>query len=275
MIEGTTEQRHALVDAQEGTGAAGSLILPSNAKRSADSPDGSKAKSENRAQEEGEGPDFEKSGDGCPNRAGLIFINVDTGDVVPGRCGRNRCSYCVQGNARRRAKAIAFVKPTRSVLLTHVGEDWQTVRARVSRLVYDLRKELGSFEMVWHVEPNPSGDGQHHVHAWQRGKRFIPYEMLRDLADYRGMGRVVSVNAIKNASRASQYGLKGLGYGMKGVFADSARSEYLKANGGRLTHQTGGFFNIEGEKAGVRDVERAAGGADEDARWIAAWEWAQ
>ncbi len=223
----------------------------------------------NRSPENAPEPDLEKSGEGCPNTRGMIFVNLETGVIVPARCRRNSCAYCVRGNARQRARAIALAKPDRAILLTQAGDSWQLVRSRMYRAKYELQKELGkSFEWVYHVEPNPKGTG-HHVHAWERGA-FIPQEMLSRVADGAGFGPFARINKIRSVEDAANYGLKGLGYGLKGVAAVESRSAYLIANGKRLTHQSRGFFvDSEGQSVGVRDAERAAArhGQEETGTW--------
>lgn len=214
-------------------------------------------------------PDLEASGEGCPSARGLVFLDKLTGEYFPARCKRNGCGYCVQGNARRRARAIALAAPERAILLTQVGNDWPTVQNRMNVFKYRLQRELGrSFDWVYHVEPNPEGTG-HHSHAWERGA-YLPQEAIARIADGVGMGGVAFINRIRNATKTSHYGLKGLGYGMKGVKAEESRVAYMKANGGRLTHQSRGFFvDSDGQSVGVREAERAASGAgQEPGRWL-------
>lgn len=213
--------------------------------------------------------DEKPTGEGCPNTRGMIFVNDVTGVVIPARCRRNACAYCIHGNARQRARAIANSKPERAILLTQAGDDWQAVRARMKDLKYDLQCQLdASFEWVYHVEPNPKGTG-HHVHAWQRGA-FIPQRQLSALADNAGFGPFARINKIRSVLDASNYGLKGLGYGLKGAIAIETRAAYLTANGKRLTHQSREFFlDSDGKPAPVRDSERAAAstGQEEIGTW--------
>lgn len=185
------------------------------------------------------------------------LLNLETGETRPTRCGRLGCDFCVRANARRRAGAIKHAAPQRAILLTQVGDDWDTVRARVNRIRYDIAAAVGPFEWVWHVEPNPAGTG-HHVHAWQHGN-FVPQVTLASVARRRGCGGVVFVNRIRSTAGAATYGLKGMGYGLKGVDQD-APDLYLSTNGKRLTHQSRGFFRdgASGEKLAVRAAERAA-----------------
>jgi hypothetical protein len=195
---------------------------------------------------------------GCPNMAGRSFLNLDTGQIVPARCTRLRCSHCLRVNARRRAMAISLGAPERAILLTQVGNDWQTVRQRMKKLRHDLSLEVGPFQWVWHVEPNPKGTG-HHVHAWQHSA-YLPQKLLSDRADGVGMGGLARINKIRSLAAAGSYGLKGITYGLKGVEAEDQGLGYLVDNGWRLTHQSRGYFRDGrgGERVAVKDAERLA-----------------
>lgn len=185
------------------------------------------------------------------------MVNTVTGEVAPWRCKRNSCTYCLRLNAKRRSAAIGLATPERAILLTQVGENWTTVRDRMKKLRHDLAQEVDAFEWVWHLEPNPKGTG-HHVHAWQHGS-FVPQPLLSRLAERRGMGTFARINRVRSTAGASRYGLKGLGYGLKGVQADDAGSTYLRENGGRLTHQSRGFFRSpDGARLPVRVAEKVA-----------------
>lgn len=205
---------------------------------------------------------------GCGNMRGRAFLNLDTGQVVPARCGRLRCPYCLRVNARRRALAISLARPERAILLTQVGNDWQTIRDRVRKLRYALKSEVGSFEWVYHVETNPKLTG-HHVHAWQRGC-YISQELLSSKAKSRGCGGVAYINRVRSTVGAGRYGLKGISYGLKGVEAQDEGDQYLQDNGWRLTHQSRGFFRVGGLPVPVRDAERSALGMTEEGmkRWV-------
>jgi hypothetical protein len=207
---------------------------------------------------------------GCPNMVGQMMLSLSTGALVPARCGRLACAYCLRVNARRRALAIGFVQPERSITFTQVGDSWTTVRDRMNRLSYGIRKEVGPSEWVWHIEQNPRGTGQH-VHAWQKGS-YVPQRLLSEMAVTQGMGRVVDISRIRNAKRAAGYGLKGISYGLKEVEAQDEGRAYLGANGYRLTHQSRGFFTSpDGEKLGARGAERAAYAADDTGKDQGPW----
>jgi hypothetical protein len=200
----------------------------------------------------------------CPRKRGWRMRNVDTGETFPARCGANSCSWCLPLNARERGWAIAYAVPERSVLLTQVGDSWQTVRMRMGRLRHELEKELGHVEWVWHVEPNPRGTG-HHVHAWQHGD-FLPQRDLSRMARRRGMGEVVRISRVRSPlglGGSLSYGMKlaGLDYGMKTVSGLGEQAAiYLEANGKRLHHHSRGFWrHPTGEQIkGVKNAVKAA-----------------
>ena len=164
--------------------------------------------------------------------------------------------------------AISISEPKRAILLTQVGNDWQTVRQRMFHLRHELVSAVGPFEWTWHVEPNPLGTG-HHAHAWQHGS-FVPQALLSAKADRVGMGGFARVNAIRSQVGAGQYGLKGISYGLKGAEADDEGMGYLVDNGWRLTHQSRGYYRVDGERASVKNAERSAVGGLSAApgRWV-------
>jgi hypothetical protein len=123
----------------------------------------------------------------------------------------------------------------------------------MSRLVYDLRATGLAIDWCWTVEPNPRGTG-HHVHAWQRGD-FVPQRQLSRMADRRGMGSRVDLRRWHQGhADGAGYALKGITYGVKGAAQDGGAARFLRANGGRLTHQTRAWWG----PGGVRDREREA-----------------
>ncbi len=242
-------------DALGGARSAAPLSLPITTKRSPDA---------------GFDPGLDQGRKSCPDTRGMIFVNTVTGEMVPARCRRLACAVCSLLNARSRARAIAFSKPERAILLTQVGSEWQQIRPRMARLKYELQERTNcSFEWVYHVEPNPKGTG-HHVHAWERGA-YIPQKTLSAAADSVGMGAFARINKIRQVEKASSYGLKGLGYGLKEFEAAESRSAYMLANGRRLTHQSPGFFvDSEGNSVGVRVAEREAASSGREAvgTWV-------
>ncbi len=190
----------------------------------------------------------------CERKKNLFLVNGATGEFVPLGCGRMTCPACVPWLAARTAGAIGLAEPERFATLTLVGEDWRTVRARMYRLRYELRKSLGvAFEWAWNVEPNPKGTG-HHVHLFEHGA-YIPQRLLSRLADKNGMGGVADIRKWEpEGSLSSAYGLKGLLYPTKELREDL--DVFLEANGRRLVHASRGYFRYCGTHLGLEDARR-------------------
>jgi hypothetical protein len=156
-------------------------------------------------------------------------------------------------------------------MLTQVGNDFPTVRARMKRATYDLRGMGVELAWCWQVEPNPAGTG-HHVHYWQRGS-FVPQHLLSKVAVRRGMGRVATVQRWRPTQAATTYGVKlaGVRYGLKLAEESDTMSGYLAANGGRLVHASRGFWrNREGEHVGQREAMKSWGQRPEESgeEWV-------
>lgn len=111
----------------------------------------------------------------------------------------------------------------------------------------------------WTLERNPKGTG-YHAHVVQRGG-YVPQAVLQ-LACERGGAGIPYVNAIRaDTTGAQRYGLKtfgATGYGLKTFRAADDARDALALNHGRLEHHSRDFFEVDGENAGVREVERRA-----------------
>jgi hypothetical protein len=214
--------------------------------------------------------DERPEGSGCPNRRGMVYLNLETGEARPARCARL---------AWRRSLAIGLANPERAITLTHIAREsdpdpWQVARRRYARTREWLAR-MGQDPGEWtvHVEHNPKDTG-FHGHIWQHGPK-IPKAALQEAA-HRAGGGWSRIEYIRTRQAVGAYGLKGIGYGLKGVDAEQGPAEYLRNNGGRLTHQSRGFFRSEdGVTLGVRAAERVAlakmlGGGD--GRWTIATE---
>ncbi len=224
-------------------------------------------------------PDEAPKGLGCPFRRGMVYLNLETGESRPARCGRLSCGYCAERNAWRRSAAILLAVPERSITITLLADagdsdPWQTARRRYRRTREWLKREgVDPGEWVVHVEPNPKQTG-FHGHIWQHG-RPVPKRALQEAAHHAGAGwtRIERVRALAGAA---SYGLKGMGYGLKGVAGESTAT-YLHVNGGRLTHQSPGFFRSQDvARLPVRQAEalgvRALLGESEGGTWTLATE---
>jgi hypothetical protein len=205
------------------------------------------------------------------------MLNVSTGEVFPARCKANFCGWCGPLNASLLGGAIALARPERAILLTDVGNDWQTVREGMKQIAYRVRRDTGaSLNWCWHVEPNPKGTGQH-AHAWQWGD-FLPQRALSAAAGSVGMGKVAFVNRVKSKpGQAMGYGMKlaGVAYGLKLAQAEATMKVYREANGNRLVHASRGFWRGEDGKpyAGQREAmsawaSRNRTASDNQGEWV-------
>jgi hypothetical protein len=214
----------------------------------------------------------------CPNKIGLAMLDYESGAWFPARCGRLTCPYCVKVQAWIRAAAIALAAPERAIRLSLVADadsddPWVSARRRINRTREHYQRLTGHDLGEWltQVERNPRGTG-YHAHAWQHGPRKVDREAL-DVAARRAGGGWTRVEKVKSNVGAAHYGLKGVGgmrYGLKE--ADGDPVEHLRLNGGRLTHQSRGFFRSEdGSTLAVRAAERLAmermSGRKERGRW--------
>jgi len=206
------------------------------------------------------------------------MLNRLTGENFPARCKANFCPWCGPVNASLIGGAIALARPERAILITQVGNDWQTTRHRTRELAYRIRRRAKrNLNWCWHVEPNPEGTG-HHLHGWQWGD-FIPQRILSDLAASVGMGRVAFINKIRSKpGQPVGYGMKmaGVAYGLKMAEAAETMDAYLEANGNRLVHASRGFWRDGEGKAypGQREAmsawaSRNRSASDEDqGEWV-------
>jgi hypothetical protein len=206
----------------------------------------------------------------------MVFLNLDTGETRPARCGRNLCAYCLARNARRRALAIALACPSRELRLSLVADEgdpdpWQTARYRINK-TREYLKRWGEDPGPWgyHVERNPGQTG-FHAHGVQHGPRKMNKDAL-DQAAFRAGAGLTRVRKVQHVDGLAEYGLKGAAlasYGLKGA---AEGVEYLRLNGGRLGHYSRGFFRSQdGETIAVRQAERlamrAVYGEQEQAKW--------
>lgn len=207
--------------------------------------------------------DLEPREAGCPHRVGMVYLNLQSGETRPARCGRNACDYCLRVNAKRRALAIAWARPEREIRLSLLAEPddahpWQTARRRYRRMREYLRRwsvDPGEWGLM--LERNPQGTG-YHGHVIQHGPK-VNKDAL-DQAAFRAGAGLTRVRKVRDVGSLSSYGLKGAAlaaYGLKGT--QDHGETFLDLNGGRLGHFTPGFFRSpSGATMGVRAAERQA-----------------
>lgn len=178
----------------------------------------------------------------CPNRHGRQALVVATGVLIPATCGRLHCCVCVRAEAFRYSRAIGVVGPTQAILLTGGAMDWSTNQRKLNRFRSQVRRRVGRYEDVAHVERNPSALGTHlHLFAWGD---HLDGETVRTCARLAGFGDWAGVEPIRTANG------KALAYGLKVVISGSNEGpdlpgdsrDYLDLNGGRLGHATRGFW---------------------------------
>ncbi len=212
----------------------------------------------------------------CPRKDGWSLVNDATGVVIPARCKANLCPYCGPINARLVAGAIGLSRPDRALLLTQVGDDFQTVRNRMKQFVYRLRQEVEDVNLAWHVEPNPKGTG-HHGHGWHYGRQKLPQARMSAIAAGLGMGEFVRVNKLRcDPAKPIGYGLKlaGVGYGLKATQAQETITTYLDANGGRMVHATRGYWRdgqgnrFQGQREAMTAWARQLGEDEREGTWL-------
>ncbi len=212
----------------------------------------------------------------CPRKRGWSLVDTSTGHVVYARCKANACPYCGPINARLVAGAIGLALPTRALLLTQVGNDWQTRRNRMKQFVYFLKREGVDVNLAWHVEDNPKATG-YHAHCWHYGRHKLPKFRMSEISRRVGMGQFVTANKVKTVpGKPLGYGLKlaGLGYGMKQTQAAETMDSYLKANGGRMVHTTRGFWRdqdgnpLSGQREAMTAWARQLGSDESSGPWL-------
>lgn len=201
----------------------------------------------------------------CPRTTGRVVVELYSGTVIPDRCRALICPYCLPINARRRALAITYAGPQRMIRLSLMATFDDEYPGRVARERMKLiRRNLKRFdvppgEWCWTLEKNPEGTG-YHAHAIQRG-RYLPQDELQEACLRSGAG-IPYINAIKRTTQwTSRYGLKGFGadgYGLKTFRPNADSREALRINSGKLEHHSTGFYAIDGETVGVRQMESMA-----------------
>lgn len=195
-------------------------------------------------------------------RPGVRLYNLQTGQVKPVPCARLRCPPCASYLAWRRALAMAWARPERRFELTQIGDEWDTVRARVKRFRHRIEERGYTWEHAWMVEPNPRGTG-HHLHGYQSGS-YVPQAVVSEVADREGMGFRTWIQALGDKS-ATSYGLKALTYGLKGMSRAESHEEHLALNGRRLCHHSRGFYGVPVREAERKAVEHRRSGPPE---WV-------
>jgi hypothetical protein len=209
----------------------------------------------------------------CPHRPTGMVVNRHTGQVVPPQCRRLRCPYCIVPRAIGVGQAIAQAKPNLWVTLTDTGRDWPEVRHGMRMFKQQLRRDGVDGHFAYNLEASHGGRNSH-AHLWWRGDA-VDRPTLKHAARAGRFGTYLEVGTAFPAAESYKrpiidYGLKEVLHhrAVSGVDLPPAAHDYLERNGGRLVHNTRGFWlDSEGRPCTLADATRAAHGTDASA-WL-------
>lgn len=207
----------------------------------------------------------------CPRRRGSI-TNIITGEMVRAQCGALRCYSCIIGRAIRVGEAIALAEPTQALTLSLNSEEWQTIKTRFQAFGRRLRTQGLRAEYCYHVEPYRNGGTHAHLFLHGDWVRDLDVRLACESAGfgYNGWSTHWQI-------RADHYQRPSIDYGLKMILRlrpDNptelwAQAEtYLDLNGGRLVHNTRGFWrDAHGQACTLREAIRATRAAS-SGRWV-------
>jgi hypothetical protein len=191
----------------------------------------------------------------CPRAGHREYWNKRWRRPMPMMCRSLSCPVCIRVIANRHGAAIAYARPQQLLLLTQVGESWETLQRRMNHLWEYIRRDGLPIQAAWHAEHNPAKTGTH-IHAWSHSGH-VDRQTLRRHAVQAGMGPYVRVRPV----RIPKGDPPRLVYGMKSVFTDPVvgdaltheASSFLSLNGDRLVHATQGYFrDLDGRQLSIR-----------------------
>ncbi len=208
---------------------------------------------------------------GCPRAYRGQLVDPATGEMFWRRCRSLRCPFCLPIQARQRAAAVALAAPTHFLTLTRTGPDFTAIRNTANRF-RELCCRLGSpFEWFWVAEHNPRRTGTH-VHAWLRPPNGLDVEAMSSAASRAGVGPVLELDEARGPLGPAGAQLEGAGravYVLKealtghvgGSALAASQEAFLLLNGGRLGHNSRGFWRDRfGRRLhAVREAEQEAG----------------
>jgi hypothetical protein len=203
----------------------------------------------------------ELTGSVCP-RCNWHWLNVETGEVIPGRCRASFCTYCGPYEAWWKARIVsaggASGPPQRFMVGTLAPERWSSLRQKVRDLRRELVQEGVAWEQAWTVELGGK-TAMRHVNFLQKGDYVAQAELQRL------WGAIVHVSAVHDVEKASEYALKEArtvtGYALKE--AGKGLEEHLAINGWRLVHLSrnylGGMTQAEVRKQFLQQSDEELG----------------
>jgi hypothetical protein len=202
-----------------------------------------------------------------------MVVNRHTGVLVTPQCGRLRCPSCIVPRAIGVGQALALAKPNLWITLTDIGSTWPEVQHGMKMFKQRLRRMKVSGHFAFHIEPSDGGRNNH-AHLWWRGEE-VARAAIQLAAESGRFGRYAEVGT---AFPASTYCARPtIEYGLKTILLDRPAEptelwpsalDYLERNGGRLVHNTRGFWlDGAGDPTTQTEAIRAAHGTDPGA-WL-------
>lgn len=194
----------------------------------------------------------------CPNlRTDRVMVHRSKPEMYFESCRRHLCIGCASWQAIQRGMAIRLAEPEWGIVITRVGNDFDSIRRAVADMLRQLRKMGCLIEMAWAAEANPKGDGVH-VHGWARAADD-PSEFVDRIAPNRH--GVVLSQPIWQPEGPFTYPVKTV-VQLNGTPLKTAQpifDNFMALNGNRLTHHTRGFYrNEHGKRVGAKEATRAA-----------------
>jgi hypothetical protein len=96
-----------------------------------------------------------------------VFINKNTGQVIPARCKRWSCLSCAKVNYCKVDHLAASGQPERFITLTRAGNTPKEIRINLQHLIQGIRRKGLIFEYFAVIELHRNG--LPHIHLFQRG----------------------------------------------------------------------------------------------------------
>jgi hypothetical protein len=141
-----------------------------------------------------------------------VFINKNTGQVLPARCKRWSCYSCAQVNYCKVDYLAATGCPERFITLTRAGNTPKEINHNLKKLVQGIRRKGLLFEYFAVIELHKNG--LPHIHLFQRGDFIEQAELSTMWGIYTAksfVGRpstIVDIRRIREKQNVKGYLLK-------------------------------------------------------------------
>ncbi len=141
-----------------------------------------------------------------------VFINKNTGQVIPARCKRWSCLSCAKVNYYKVDYLAAAGLPERFITLTRAGNTPKEINHNLKHLVQGIRRKGLLFEYFACIELHRNG--LPHIHLFQRGDFIEQVELSKMWGIYTSksfFGRsstIVDIRYIREKQNVKGYLLK-------------------------------------------------------------------